>query len=239
MLTARSTSYRYRSGGGVHSTDLTLSHGIIGLVGPNGAGKSTLMSMLSGSLQPQTGSVAWDGVDLFGRERTSALAHVALMPQSLAPLPMLRVDRFLTLFAWLRGVPREVTQERVDEALEAVGLEGHRRSALRGLSGGMLRRALLAQALVARPEVLILDEPTVGLDPIHRSEIRSLIAGMRGRTVLISSHLLDDVSELADRVLVMHEGRIALDAPRDALPEDPRALEQEVIRLVTPGGDAG
>jgi ABC-2 type transport system ATP-binding protein len=165
VLTAQKARYLYRSGAGLHETSVELAPGITGLVGPNGAGKSTLMSVLSGALLPQAGTVQVDGEDLYGPRRAAALSGVALMPQSFSPLPMLSVERFVMLFAWLRGVDSRDAPAQVERALEAVGLDNRRRAPLRSLSGGMVRRCLLAQALVADPQVLILDEPTVGLDP--------------------------------------------------------------------------
>lgn len=239
MLTARSVGYTYRSGGGVRDVDLELTPGITALVGANGAGKSTLMAVLSGALCPREGSVELDGVDLYGRQRADVLPGVSLMPQSFSPIPLVTVEEFVRLFAWLRGVPRRRVSGSVEQALADADLLEKRRASVRSLSGGMVRRLLLAQALVSDPSVVVLDEPTVGLDPLHRSSMRSLVAGLSDRTVLVSSHLLEDVGALADRVVVLHEGRIVLDQPRDRLPSSSLELEREIIaRTRLSAGDA-
>jgi ABC-2 type transport system ATP-binding protein len=239
VLTARSVGYTYRSGGGVRDVDLQLTPGITALVGANGAGKSTLMALLSGAMRPREGSVELDGVDLYGRRRADVLPRVSLMPQSFSPVPLVTVEEFVRLFAWLRGVPRREVSGSVEQALADADLLEKRRASVRSLSGGMIRRLLLAQALVSDPSVVVLDEPTVGLDPLHRSSMRALVAGLSDRTVLVSSHLLEDVGALADRVVVLHEGLIVLDEPRDRLPSSSLELEREIIaRTRLSAGDA-
>lgn len=230
MLTATGASFSYRSGGGVLPTDLCLQRGITALVGANGAGKSTLMGMLSGALRPRKGQVLLDNVDLYGKRRADVLPRVSLMPQSFSPIPMVTVVEFVRLFAWLRNPHGKDASRRVDEALETVDLLHRRNDPVRGLSGGMVRRLLLAQAIVSEPSVLILDEPTAGLDPLHRSEFRQLIRRLEDRVVLVSSHLLEDVGAFSSRVLVMADGAIVVDAPRAELPSTAEELEQEIIR---------
>ncbi|HEX3005939.1 MAG TPA: ATP-binding cassette domain-containing protein, partial [Angustibacter sp.] len=151
-------------------TDVTvqLRTGVTALVGVNGAGKSTLLSILAGSLRPTAGSVLIGGTDLNGRKRREVIGRVALMPQTLTVPPNLTAWEAVSVIGWMRGLTSHEAGRRAEVALEAVGLTERQRSRIKELSGGMRRRIALAQAIVAEPDVLLLDEPSTGLDPQQR-----------------------------------------------------------------------
>jgi ABC-2 type transport system ATP-binding protein len=197
------------------SVSFELRPGVTGLVGANGAGKSTLLNILAGSLMPSEGEFNLDGAgrDMSPRRRRAELRRqVALVPQSFVPPAWLRTADFLHYMAWMRAVPRSRRSAAVDGALEATSLMDRRRDRLTSLSGGMLKRALIAQALLARPRLILLDEPTAGLDPEHRIRIRELIRRRSTEaSVVLSSHLMEDVMGLADRVIVLNRGSAVFD----------------------------
>ncbi len=238
----RDVSHRYGSGRqALVDVSLQLRTGVTALVGVNGAGKSTLLSALAGSLRPTTGSVLIGGTDLFGRRRLQIIGRVALMPQTLTVPPNLTAREAVSVIGWMRGLPSREAAHRADLALEAVGLTERRRNAIKELSGGMKRRIALAQAIVADPDVLLLDEPSTGLDPQQRRRMVDIVKGLHG-TVVFSSHVMEDVVETASRVVVLHEGRVRFDgsveelsarAPAGAPPE--RRPEAAFLALV---GDA-
>ncbi|WP_193606725.1 ATP-binding cassette domain-containing protein [Nocardioides lijunqiniae] len=189
--------------------ELALGPGATGLVGVNGAGKTTLLLTLAGARRPQHGTVTLDGADLYGRERRELVGRIGLMPQSLDLPGELRVADALSYVSWLRGVPRRVAGPRERELLETVGLGPRRHERVRRLSGGMRRRLVLASALVTEPAVLLLDEPTTGLDPEQRAGLRALLLDLPAATVtLLSSHVMEDVERMTARIVVLDEGRV-------------------------------
>lgn len=203
----------------------SIESGAVGLVGVNGAGKSTLMNVLAGGMSPSAGDFELAGVT--SRGNASGLRRrVALMPQALTPPAGMTLSDFMSYMAWARGVPRTQRQTAIRDALEAVQLSERSKTRMTALSGGMLRRALFAQAVVADPGVLLLDEPTAGLDPEQRASLRQLIAEeARRRTVIISSHLMEDVAVIAPRIIMLEAGRICFDGTTDAL----SALGRELV----------
>ena len=191
------------------AVDLDAGPGLTAVLGVNGAGKSTLLEAAAGVLRPRAGTVAVAGQDLHGPGRRQALARVALVPQEIDLPGRLRVGELLAYVGWLRAVPRGRRAARVAAVLDEVGLADRVGSAVGTLSGGMRRRVLIAQALLSEPDVLLLDEPTTGLDPEQRANARGLVASVAAtRTVVMASHLVEDVRALADRVVVLHEGRV-------------------------------
>lgn len=216
LLSVESLTHRYKRNGIPAITDLEFqaTAGITALLGANGAGKSTLLRILSGALRPSSGNVRIGGLEPFDRvQRPDALRHVALMPQTAAIPRRLRTHEFVAYLTWMRGVPRGEAGHRATEALERVGLADRVDARLGTLSGGMVRRVWLAQALAARTEVLLLDEPSTGLDPRQRATMVDLVREHAQGTVLLSSHLVEDVASLADRVLVLEAGSIVFDGP--------------------------
>jgi ABC-2 type transport system ATP-binding protein len=188
---------------------LTLEPGVTGLVGVNGAGKTTLLRILAGALRPSGGTVRLDGDDPYGRGRRDALRRTALMPQALDLPPGVRVADAVAYCGWLRGLPMRQARGRASAVLERVGLGARSDHPVRSLSGGMVRRVALAQALVSEPDVLLLDEPTTGLDPEQRAALRELVRGLPDHHItVVSSHVMEDLESLADRIVVLDDARL-------------------------------
>ena len=192
----------------VRDVNLTLGGGVYGLLGANGAGKTTLMRMLCGILTPTRGTVRCGGVDIarLGEEYRAMLGY---LPQDFGFYPDFTGTEFLRYIAALKGLTRAETARRIPELLRQVGLADAGRKKLRAYSGGMRQRLGIAQAMLNDPQILILDEPTAGLDPRERVRFRNLIADYaKGRTVLLSTHIVSDVEAIADEILLMKGGRL-------------------------------
>jgi ABC-2 type transport system ATP-binding protein len=190
--------------------DLDLHTGVHGLLGPNGAGKTTLMRVLATVLPATSGTVALLGHDVGDeRGRREIRRGLGYLPQAFGSYPRFTVREFVEYFAWLKEIPGGRRAAAVTRAIERVGLAERAGSRMKALSGGMLRRAGLAQAIVNEPGVLLLDEPTAGLDPEQRVSFRQLIReiGM-DTTVLISTHIVEDVASICDHIVLMRDGRI-------------------------------
>lgn len=204
-------SYRYGEGQGCEDISFALQGQATGLIGVNGAGKSTLLRMLAGAQRPQAGQVLLMGLDPYTRAaRSQALGRVALMPQLTDfPAPM-SVHDVVAHIGWLRGLTQRDATRRARVVLAEVGLSTRLAARMKELSGGMVRRVALAQALVAEPDVLLLDEPSTGLDPEQRRIMVELVQA-QSATVIFSSHVIEDVLDVATKVLVLEGGRLVLD----------------------------
>jgi ABC-2 type transport system ATP-binding protein len=204
----RYTSWRGREVRALEDFSLEIRPGeVFGLAGPNGAGKSTLISLLLGFLAPSTGTVSIDGLDprrYVERHGVSYLSELVNVP------PAWRVNDALRRYGILAGIPAAALDARVESALEALGLEEHRTKRARQLSKGNLQRLGLAQALLGEERVVVLDEPTHGLDPVWTQRFRDVVDGLRrpDRAILIASHNLDELARLADRVGIIDRGRL-------------------------------
>lgn len=186
----------------------SFSAGIYGLLGPNGAGKSTLMNLLTTNLHPTEGSITYDGKDIFsmGKEYRRLLGF---MPQQQGVYSGYTLERFLWYMATLKGMSPQEARETIPEIVKRVRLENCMIKRLGSFSGGMKQRALIAQALIGDPKIIVLDEPTAGLDPKERINVRNLIAEIAmERVVLIATHVVSDISYISKEVLLMKEGRI-------------------------------
>lgn len=194
--------------------DLEISTGMLGLLGPNGAGKTTLMSILATLMRPSSGRVLIDGWDVSKpRHRFMIKSVLGYLPQELGLYPDLTTSEFVDYIATLKGFehPR-ARKEEVGRVLEAVGLVDSARIKTRALSGGMKRRVGIAQALIGEPRLLIVDEPTVGLDPAERVRFRTMLAGLaEGRVVILSTHIVEDVVATCSRVAVLSAGKLIFD----------------------------
>lgn len=185
---------------------------IVGLLGPNGAGKTTTIKTLTGYLHPDEGDVHIDGLDVLEQPR-EVQSRIGYLSENTPLYPELSVQSYLKLMADLRGVPSRLQREYVSEALYATGLVDRRARPIGELSKGLRQRVGLAQAILHRPRLLILDEPTIGLDPTQIVEMRSLIRRLAEHTtVLFSSHILPEVEALCDRVVIIINGEIKADS---------------------------
>lgn len=210
VVTARALRAQYGARVVLREIDLDVSEGVTALLGPNGAGKTTLLHTFCGLRSPSSGSVSVLGTDPTRRNGRRTLAgQVGFLPQHFGFYPRFRLREFIAYAGWLKEVPRPDLAERVQHALACVDLLGRQDERMRNLSGGMLRRAGIAAAIVHQPRLLLLDEPSVGLDPAQRVELRMLIQNLGATTsVLLSTHLLDDVAAACDTVLVLNEGQL-------------------------------
>ncbi len=203
-------------GGRVHAlrdVDLTIPAGMYGLLGPNGAGKTTLMRVLAGIFQPTAGQIQVGSHDLASGEGRQAVKQLlGYLPQDLGLYPDLNAAEFLDYIGILKGLDdRTRRRARVGTLLELVGLSDVAARKLKGFSGGMKRRVGIAQALLGDPQLLIVDEPTAGLDPEERIHFRNLLVSLAGhgeRTVVLSTHIVDDVAQTASRLAVLAAGRV-------------------------------
>jgi ABC-2 type transport system ATP-binding protein len=203
---------------------------IAALVGPNGAGKTTAMRILAGFLAADAGRVAIAG-HVLPAARVAACARLGYLPEAAPLYGEMRVDEYLRFRARLKGVARGAVGERVADVTARLGLLDQRRVLVSRLSRGFRQRVGLADALIATPPVLLLDEPTAGLDPVQMREVRSLLSDLgEGCAVLLSSHLLAEVEAVADRVVVLVGGRVVADASPEELAQD-GSLEDVIVEL--------
>ncbi len=217
--------------------DLSIPTGMYGLLGANGAGKTTLMRILAGVLPATAGSVRIGAHDLATRAgRTAVKRSLGYLPQELGVYPDLTAREFLDYIALLKGVEaRRQRRDKTGELLELVGLSEVAGRKLKGFSGGLKRRVGIAQALLAEPALLIVDEPTAGLDPQERIRFRSLLAGLAAeRTVLLSTHIVDDIAQTCSRLAVLAAGRVVFAGATEELTGTARG---KVWTLLT-GGEA-
>ena len=211
-------------------TDVTLDlrPGVLGLLGPNGAGKSTLMKVLATLTRPTAGRVTWNGADI-AREPDAVRRVLGYLPQDFGVYPQLSAHEFLDYLAAAKGLDAGASRRRIAELLELVNLTEAAHRPLGGYSGGMRQRVGIAQALLNDPELLIVDEPTAGLDPEERVRFRNLLSELAGeRIVILSTHIVSDVEAVASRIVLLGGGRVAADAAPDALVESVRGQVWEV-----------
>ncbi len=197
--------------------DLVLTPGILGLLGPNGAGKSTLMRILSAITRPTTGKVLWNGASI--AESPTALRKVlGYLPQDFGVYPNLNAVEFLEYIAILKGLNRSAAHKRISELLELVHLSDVQKRPLGSYSGGMRQRIGIAQALLNDPSLLIVDEPTVGLDPEERVRFRNLLTELSGeRIVILSTHIVSDIEASASHIAIVNKGRLLTHSSPEAL----------------------
>jgi len=214
---------------------LRLGPGVVGLLGPNGAGKSTLMRILATLTRPSAGTVLWNGVDV-ARTPDALRSVLGYLPQDFGVYPHLSAVEFLGYLAALKGLSPPKARLRIDELLNALNLWDARDVPLGEYSGGMRQRVGIAQALLNDPELLIIDEPTVGLDPEERVRFRNLVAELAGqRIVLLSTHIVSDVEATAARIAILHRGRLVAEGTPEALLE---AVQGRVWEWLVPADEA-
>jgi ABC-2 type transport system ATP-binding protein len=232
MLLVESVSKRFRSGNyGVRDLSLTMSSGVVGLLGPNGAGKSTLMQMIATITRPTSGRIVFDGIDA-AKTPDAIRRRLGYLPQDFGVYDNLTAIEFLSYFAALKGVR---DRRRINEMLEMVNLHTVAKRAVGGFSGGMKQRLGIAQALINDPDIVIVDEPTAGLDPEERVRFRNVLADIGiGKLVILSTHIVSDVESIATHIAIMREGSvIAYATPEELL----RRADASVWELVVASED--
>ena len=225
---------RYGAKEALRGIDLTLTPGVYGLLGPNGAGKSTLMNILTGNLRPTRGRVTLDGQDTVSMGEAFR-RRLGYCPQQQALYPGFTGEQFLYYMASLQGMSREDAKERMDWALARLDLTEAAGRPIRGWSGGMKQRLLLAQALLHDPDILVLDEPTAGLDPQGRDTILAQIQAYhraKGAAVVLVSHSMEEIARNVDRIVVLSDGKVYMEGtPKQVFA---RAHELEQVGLDVP-----
>lgn len=217
MIEVKNVTKKYGSFVAVDDISFTINDGeVVGFLGPNGAGKSTTMNMITGYIEQTEGNIIVDGFDTLKKSK-KAKKEIGYMPEGVPLYTDLTVKEFVTYMAELRKVDRKTKKENVQKVLKETGLDQMQNKLIKNLSRGQKQRVSLAGTLVADPKILILDEPTVGLDPKQITEIRSLIKNLgKKHTVILSSHILSEVSQICDRVIIINKGKIvAIDTPEN------------------------
>ncbi len=208
---------------------LTLHRGVYGLLGANGTGKTTLMRIMCGVLTPTSGTVSYDGIDVSQEDYRDVLGY---LPQEFGYYPEFSALDFMLYIATLKGLPKARAKEKAWELLELVSLDKEAKKKIKTLSGGMKQRLGIAQSMLNDPKILILDEPTAGLDPKERVRFRNLISRLGAeRIVLLSTHIVSDVEHIADTILMMKDGQFI---HQGSLEEIIRAIEGKVWECVVP-----
>ncbi len=220
----------------VNRVSCTMGNGVYGLLGINGAGKTTLMRMLCTLVRPSSGTITWDGKDIFemGGEYRKLLGY---LPQDFGYYPDFTVYDYLLYIASIKGIRPAAAKKRAETLLKQVGLSGVKNKKMKKLSGGMKRRAGIVQAMLNDPKILILDEPTAGLDPNERIRFRNLISELsQDRLVLLSTHIVSDVEYIANEILLMKEGSITLaDTPENII----SSMPERAWSLLVPRAEMG
>ena len=224
VIQVENITKKYGSFTAVNNISFEIEEGeIVGFLGPNGAGKSTTMNMITGFIEPTSGKIIVDGYNI-SKKPKKAKRQIGYMPEGVPLYSDLTVKEFVTYMAELKGVAKKERKEKVLKVLEKTGLTEVQNKLTRNLSRGYKQRVSMAGALVSNPKVIILDEPTVGLDPKQVTEIRALIKELgKDHTVILSSHILSEVSQICNRVIIINKGQIvAIDTPEN--------LEKKVVK---------
>ena len=215
MIEVKNVTKKYGNFIAVDNVSFTVNDGeVVGFLGPNGAGKSTTMNMITGFIEPTEGTIEVNGYDIL-KQPLKAKKKIGYMPEGVPLYNELTVKEFVTFMAELKRVPRKERKEKVAKVLYEVGIEDVSNKLIRNLSRGYKQRVSMAGALIGNPEVIILDEPTVGLDPKQITEIRQLIKKLgKKHTVILSSHILSEISQICEKVIIINKGKIiAVDTP--------------------------
>lgn len=215
MITVKNVTKKYGKFKAVDNISFEINDGeIIGLLGPNGAGKSTTMNILTGFIEPTEGEVIINGYNI-SKKPKKAKKCIGYMPEGVPLYKDMTVKEFITYMAELKGVKKDKIRESVEQAMQDTWLQNVKKVLIKNLSKGYKQRVSMAGALVGNPEIIILDEPTVGLDPKQIIEIRNLIKKLgKNHTLIISSHILSEISQICERVIIINKGQIvAVDSP--------------------------
>ena len=232
MITVKNVTKKYGKFKAVDNISFEVNDGeIIGLLGPNGAGKSTTMNILTGFIEPTQGEVIINGYNI-SKKPKKAKKCIGYMPEGVPLYKDMTVKEFITYMAELKGVKKENIKESVEQAMQDTWLQNVKKVLIKNLSKGYKQRVSMAGALVGNPEIIILDEPTVGLDPKQIIEIRNLIKKLgKNHTLIISSHILSEISQICEKVIIINKGQIvAVDSPENL--EDKVNVENAINIIV-------
>lgn len=232
MITVKNVTKKYGKFKAVDNISFEVNDGeIIGLLGPNGAGKSTTMNILTGFIEPTQGEVIINGYNI-SKKPKKAKKCIGYMPEGVPLYKDMTVKEFITYMAELKGVKKENIKESVEQAMQDTRLQNVKKVLIKNLSKGYKQRVSMAGALVGNPEIIILDEPTVGLDPKQIIEIRNLIKKLgKNHTLIISSHILSEISQICEKVIIINKGQIvAVDSPENL--EDKVNVENAINIIV-------
>ncbi|MCM1499234.1 MAG: ATP-binding cassette domain-containing protein [Clostridium sp.] len=208
MLELDHITKKYRDKTALDDVSITLGCGIYGLLGPNGAGKSTLMNIITGNIKPTEGAVLWDGTDIYklGAQFRSLIGYA---PQQQGLYNSFSGRRFLAYMAALKGISKRDVADELNRVLSYVNMQEAADRAIGGYSGGMKQRILIAQAILGNPKLIVLDEPTAGLDPKERVRVREQIQALAGdKIILVSTHVVSDIAPIAKEILLIRSGSI-------------------------------
>jgi ABC-type multidrug transport system ATPase subunit len=212
-----SKQYRGSKQPALKDFSLELKSGILGLLGPNGAGKSTLMRIIATITKPSQGAIYWNGANILEHPDTIR-KELGYLPQDFGVYPNLNSEEFLQYFSALKGIPRKAAKKRINSLLKFLNLYDVRKRPLRGFSGGMKQRLGIAQALLNDPKILIVDEPTVGLDPVGRIQFRHLLAELADeRIIVLSTHIVSDIEATTNDIAIMSQGILVTRASSELL----------------------
>lgn len=224
-LTVDRLTKQYKNKIAVDRVSCRFRQGVYGLLGGNGAGKTTFMRMLCGILTPTGGEVTFDGIGVDTEEYRSALGY---LPQDFGYYPNFTGLDFMLYMATLKGLGKKTAQKKSDALLEMVSLKEAARKKIKTYSGGMKQRLGIAQALLGEPKILVLDEPTAGLDPKERVRFRNLVKELgKDSIVILSTHIVSDVEQIADTILMMKDGQMIFQGAREGIKEDLEAFYLE------------
>ena len=234
MLTVDNVTKCYGKKPAVVNISLSLGNGLYGLLAPNGAGKTTLIKMLTTLLTPTSGEILYCGtpIEKLGAEYRGLIGY---LPQQFGYYRGSTPVRYLEYLAALKGMPEKGLREKIDKVIDEVGLTESKNIKMKKFSGGMLQRVGIAQAVMSDPKILILDEPTAGLDPKERVRFRNIISAMsKDRTVILSTHIVSDIESIANRVVMIKDRKIFRD---NTVPEVSKELEGQVYETSVPDGE--
>ena len=235
MIQVKNVTKKYGDFYAVRNISFSIEEGeIVGFLGCNGAGKTTTMNMLTGFIEPTKGTIAINGMDIETKPK-NVKSLIGYMPEGVPLYSDLTVKEFISYMADLKMISKTIKKEAIEKVLNQIGLKQVENKLIRNLSRGYKQRASLAGALVGDPKILILDEPTVGLDPKQVVEIRDLIKSLRkNHTVILSSHILSEVSQICEKVIIIDKGEIvAIDTPENLeQTTEEKTLEDAFIKIV-------
>lgn len=230
-LELRNISKSYKQVMALKSFSYEFTNGIYGILGPNGAGKSTLMNIITRNICSDEGEIFLDGENI-KKLKNQYISRIGYMPQQQAVFDNLSLLRFMYYIAALKGIKKKDADIQIEDLLGRVDLWNDRNRKLGGFSGGMKQRALIAQALLGNPDIVILDEPTAGLDPMQRVAVRNLIKDMsENRIFIVSTHVVSDIESIAKQIIVMKKGEIIEDRDMADESKQEERIEEMYIRL--------